>query len=73
MMQSNWINPTNATIPRKGRKTSFITEQSYFFLAKNKKKQRMMLTEDTASVTLALNSIMLRTPAIVKTRLNASM
>ena len=46
MMQSNWINPTNATIPRKGRKTSFIPEQSYFFLAKNKKKQRMILTEE---------------------------
>ena len=41
MMQSNWINPTNATIPRKGRKTSFIPEQSYFFLAKNKKKQEL--------------------------------
>ena len=46
MMQSNWINPTNATIPRKGRKTSFIPEQSYFFLAKNKKKQRMTLTAE---------------------------
>ena len=44
--QTNWITPANATIPRKGRKTSFITEQSYFFLAKNKKKQRMILTED---------------------------
>ena len=46
MTQSNWINPTNSTIPRKGRKTSFIQEQSYFFLARNKKKQRMILTED---------------------------
>ena len=46
MTQSKWIHPSNKTKTRAGKKTAFIQEQSYFFLAKNKKKQRMILTEE---------------------------
>ena len=43
--QSKWITRTNEEERKKGKRFIFTDESSFFFLARNSRKQRIILTE----------------------------